>query len=407
MNQLICPRDRVLTVATLIVGVLIWVGVAYAIVTFGGATAIAASIVTVVMSAMAIFLAYLFTKSALLAHLRGSGIEVSDTQLPDLHRQFVQCCDKLSISERPSLYIQNGNGVLNAFATWFLGRKYVVLLSSVVDAMDKNPNGIRFYVGHELGHVVRHDNPVLWVLRWPALRFPLMGASFSRARESTCDLHGLACSESREGAARSLIALSAGAHRWQSVSLGGLGTQVMSTGSFWMSFHELTASYPWNSKRIIRVLQEKPELPRRNPGAFVLAAFIPYAGKLGSGLGLLLYVYIVGILAAIAIPAYQSYTIRAALMQTISDSQHARDALGSYYLENKRIPASLSIIGVAEGGPHGETMNLNPKGMVLTVNSLRGSLIFTPSKTDDGRIVWRCSGGPEVKPAQLPLSCRN
>jgi Zn-dependent protease with chaperone function len=406
MNQLIYPRDRVLTVATLILGVLIWVGVAYAIVRFGGVGAVAVSIVTVLASSLVDFIPYLFTKSAMLAHLRGGGIEVSDTQLPDLHRQFVQCCDKLSISERPSLYVQNGNGVLNAFATWFLGRKYVVLLSTVVDAMDKNPNGIRFYVGHELGHVLRHDNPVIWALRWPALMLPLIGASFSRARESTCDLHGLACSETREGAARSLIALSAGANRWQSVSLEGLGAQVMSTGSFWMAFHELTASYPWNSKRTMRVLHEKPNIPGRNPGAFVLAAFIPYAGKLGSGLGLLLYVYVIGVLAAIAIPAYQGYTIRAALTQTINDSQHARDALGSYYLGNKRIPASLASIGVDESGPHGMTMSLDTKGMLLTVKSMRGSLIFIPSMTDDGRIVWRCRGGPELKPAQLPLSCR-
>jgi Zn-dependent protease with chaperone function len=406
MNQLIYPRDRVLTVVTLILGVLIWVGVAYALFTFGGARAVSISIATILVGSIAGFLAYIFTKSALLAHLRGGGIEVSDTQLPDLHRQFVQCCDRLSISERPSLYVQNGNGVLNAFATWFLGRKYVVLLSTVVDAMDKNSNGIRFYVGHELGHVVRHDNVILWLLRWPALRFPLIGASFSRARESTCDLHGLACSESREGAARSLIALSAGANRWQSVSLEGLGNQVMSTGSFWMAFHELTASYPWNSKRVMRVLHEKPEIPRRNPGAFVLAAFVPYAGKLGSGLGLLLYVYVIGVLAAIAIPAYQNYTVRATLTQIAGDSQHARDALASYYLENKRIPASLSSIGVDEFGSHGMTMSLNPRGMLLTVTSTRGSLIFTPSKTDDGRIVWSCRGGPEVKPPQLPLNCR-
>jgi Zn-dependent protease with chaperone function/type II secretory pathway pseudopilin PulG len=406
MNQLIYPRDRVLTAVTLILGILIWVGVAYAVFTVGGARAITVAVTTVLTLSIIGSLAYLFAQSAFVAHLRGNGLEVSDTQLPELFSQFAQCCEKLSITKRPSIYIQNGNGVLNAFATWFLGRKYVVLLSTVVDAMDKNPNGIRFYVGHELGHVVRHDNPVLWALRWPALRFPLIGASFSRARESTCDLHGLACSESREGAARSLVALSAGAKRWQGVSLEGLGRQVNSARGFWMSFHELTASYPWNAKRVIRILHEKPEVPRRNPFAFVLAAFIPYAGRLGSGLGLLLYVYVIGVLAAIAIPAYQDYGVRATLTEAMGNSQHARDALGSYYLGSKQIPASLPSIGIDEKGPRGLTMSLNPKDMVLTVNSMHGSLIFTPSMSGDGRIVWTCSGGPEVKPGQVPRSCR-
>src|SRR5262249_52907835 len=157
--------------------------------------------------------------SAVVAHIKGNGVEVTPTQLPDIYRQFVECCDKLSIASRPQIFVLNGNGVLNAFATWFLGRKYVVLLSSVVDAMEQNPSGVRFYIGHELAHVIRHDNPIQHLLRWPAQWLPILGAAFARARESTCDQHGMACSTSREDAARSLVALSAGGKQWKAVSL--------------------------------------------------------------------------------------------------------------------------------------------------------------------------------------------
>jgi hypothetical protein len=34
--------------------------------------------------------------------------------------------------------------------SWLSHTAFVVLLSSVVDAMDENANGIRFYIGHEL-----------------------------------------------------------------------------------------------------------------------------------------------------------------------------------------------------------------------------------------------------------------
>ena len=47
------------------------------------------------------------------AHLRGNAVEVTDTQLPDLHAQFVQCCEKLSVHPQPRMYVQNGNGVLD------------------------------------------------------------------------------------------------------------------------------------------------------------------------------------------------------------------------------------------------------------------------------------------------------
>jgi len=406
LKELIYPRDRALTAVTMILGVAIWIVAVWGIVAIGGARAVGVTLATVVLVAAFSALAYLFARSAFIAHLRGNGIEVSEGQFPELHAQFLQCCSRLSISQRPGFYILNGNGVLNAFATWFLGRKYVVLLSSVVDAMEENPNGVRFYIGHELGHVVRHDNPFQWALRWPAVRFPLIGAAFSRARESTCDLHGMACSESREGAARSLIALLAGARRWKAASLEGISAQLSSSRGFWASFHELTASYPWSSKRVIRVLHEDADIPGRNPFAYVLAAFVPYAGRVGSGLGVLLYVYVIGVLAAIAIPAYQDYTARAVLTVAMQESQHARDALVASYQATGHIPESLAAVGVQESAPHGVTLSLNSKGMVLTVASPKGTLVFTPRQSRDGAIVWTCSAGSQMRPGQLPPACR-
>ena len=45
---------------------------------------------------------------------------------------------------------------------------------------------------------------------------PLIGAAYSRAREYTCDLHGLACCPNPEHAARAIAAISAGGKRWAS-----------------------------------------------------------------------------------------------------------------------------------------------------------------------------------------------
>ena len=404
MHQLIYRHDRTLTMLTMVLGVLIWLVVGYQLTKLGGARVLAALVVPLLLFLLIGFLAYIFGRSAAIALIRGNGIELSQTQFPELYGQFAQCCEKLSISTKPKIFIQNGNGVLNAFATWFLGRKFVVLLSSVVDAMDANPNGVRFYIGHELGHVLRHDNPVLWILRWPALCLPLIGAAFSRARETTCDLYGLACSDSREGAARSLVSLSAGAVRWKGVSFEELRAQLGATKGFWSSFHELTASYPWTGKRVIRVLDEHPDIPRRNPFAYILAAFVPYAGRHGSGVGLLLYIYVIGVLAAIVIPAYQSYVVRATLTQAVSVSQPARDALTSYYMANKRQPENLQSIGINENVAPGISMSLG-QSMTLTVQSTHGALIFSPQTDSQGRLTWGCSHGAGVNANLLPPGC--
>jgi Zn-dependent protease with chaperone function len=75
------------------------------------------------------------------------------------------------------------------------------------------------------------------LLRWPVLWLALLGAAYSRARESTCDLHGLACSTSPAAAARSLSALSAGSDGWKDLNLVAYQERLKNTSGFWMSFH--------------------------------------------------------------------------------------------------------------------------------------------------------------------------
>lgn len=394
MNELVYPQERALGTITLVLGLLVWLGLIVG--TFGGA-----------LIGLALgFVVYLFIQSTLIAHIKGNGVELTEAQFPDLHAQFAACCDRLQMSKRPQAYILNGNGGLNAFATKFLGTQYVVLLSDVVDAMAKHADGVRFYIGHELGHLrMKHLSGHL--LRWPVLWLPLLGAAYSRARESTCDRHGLACSASPEGAARSLAALSAGAERWKDLDVNAYLKQASHTSGFWMSFHELTAGYPWLTKRAARVMDTEAPMPRRNRFAYLLALVIPYAGRLGGGFGLLIMVYIVGMLAAIAIPAYQDYTVRAKVSTAISGSQDAREALGNYFQSNRKVPESLDAAGVRSQLADGSSLSLDPKEMVLTVGTQHGELIFTPSIGANGRIVWSCTNGEGLKPTQLPPECRS
>jgi type II secretory pathway pseudopilin PulG len=344
-------------------------------------------------------------QSTLIAHIKGNGVALSETQFPDLHVQFVACCEQLQMTQRPLAYVMNGNGGLNAFATKFLRSQYVVLLSDVVDAMRHHPDGVRFYIGHELGHLrMKH---LSWqFLRWPVLWLPLVGAAYSRARESTCDRHGAACSSSADNAARAIAALAAGGRRWQQFDVGAYLEQAKQTSGFWMSFHELTAPYPWLTKRVWRVIDRTAPPPARHKGAYVLAAFIPYAGRLGGGFGFLILLYIAGVLAAIGIPAYNDYTAKAHFTQVVMQSQSARDALGAFYLRHERVPESLKEAGIPEYLPGGGELALDSDEMVLTVTTPRGALVFTPLESDKGHIEWTCSGDPDMRPAQVPSLCQ-
>ena len=395
MQDLVHPRERTLGSITLVLGVIGWL------------LLIVGTIGTALIGLAFGFLIYLFAHSTLIAHIKGNGVQLTETQFPNLYEQFVECCDKLGMKQRPQAYILNGNGVLNAFATQFLGKEYVVLLSDVVDSMDTHPDGVRFYFGHELGHLHRkHITGAM--LRWPVLWMPLLGAAYSRSRESTCDLHGRACCASEEGAARALAALATGGKQLPTLDLRSYVGQMKYSSGFWMSFHELTAGYPWLTKRVARMLDPTVKVPERNPFAYVLGAIVPYAGRLGGGFGMLILVYIFGVLAAIALPAYQDYTSRAHAAAAISQSEFVRQKLGGYFETNHAVPATLNVIGVAESNisPEVQTLQLDSKNMVLTVGSKAGLIVFIPSESENKKVIWKCHPGEGTKPQILPTDCR-
>jgi Zn-dependent protease with chaperone function/type II secretory pathway pseudopilin PulG len=395
MEDLVYPRERVLGTITLVLGILVWVVVL--VCTVG---------VALIVLGLGALLS-LFVHSALIAHLRGNAVELSEGQFPDLYAQFVECCRRLKIDTPPQAFILNGNGILNAFATKFLRTQYVVLTSDVVDAMQGNPEGLRFYMGHELGHL-RMKHVSKQFLRWPVMWLPLLGAAYSRARESTCDRHGLACSGSVEAAVRALGVLSVGRARWRNLNVATYIRQTEHSRGFWMSFHELTAGYPWLTKRAARLTGDPAATPGRNPFAYFLALFVPYGGRLGSGFTMLIMIYVTGMLAATAIPAYQTYVAKAKLTDALIRSEPVRQKLAEYYLSNHRVPDSLETLGVAAQLPNGITLSLDSQRMVLSVNTKQGELIFVPSNAH-GRIAWSCRAGEGFTGNlnnRLPLSCR-
>ena len=393
-DELVYPHERTLGTITLVMGLIAWFVIVVG--TFGGA----------LVYLLVFFVFYLFAQSALIAWLRGNGVLLSAQQQPDLRDRFDACCAKLGIADKPEAYLMQGNGLLNAFATRFLGRNYVVLLSDIVDAMQANPDGVNFYFGHELGHVrMRHLTGHFW--RLPVLWLPLLGAAYSRAKESTCDRHGLACCTSPETAARALVALAAGKQRWRNVDLAAYEMQATLSRGFWMSYHELTGGYPWLTKRVARVLHPEAALPKRNVFAGVLAAFTPYVGPGGGAAGLIVVFALVGILAAVALPAYHDYTVRAGVAGAYLASEPARRKISDYYAAHHEAPKSLEEAGVPERLADGSTLSLDADSSVLTVDTPSGQLVLSPQEGPEDTLLWQCSPGDGLSLAQVPGICKD
>ena len=355
-----------------------------------------------------IFVGYLFAHSALIAWIRGNGVRITAQQFPDLYKRYLYCCNRLGMTNVPDAYIINGGGVLNAFATRFLGRYFVVLYSNVVDALMDKPESINFYIGHELAHIRRKH--LTWgPFIWPASILPLMGAGYSRAREYTCDAFGRACCADTLPAVHGLVALAAGEKRWAVVNVPAYLEQTRETGGFWMSFHELIADYPWIVKRAARIAEPGRPAPSRSFFAWLLALFVPRFG-LGGGLAsMMIVVAIIGILAAVAIPAYQDYTTRARMSEVVTLGRGATEAVAAHFEKTQAVPKTIEETGFATASPAVRAIAVSPKGVVsLTLASppLDGkTLSFYPSMGEDKRIKWRCAS-EDIQEKYLPPQCR-
>lgn len=239
---------------------------------------------------------YLILASYLISYVRGNGVKITDTQFPDLHSKLLRCCDVAGIKEPPEFYLVAGDGVRNAFATRFLKRYYVVMLSDIVDALDDDDAALNFYIGHELGHIAQSHIKRMWWIR-VAMFIPLLGNAYSRAREYTCDQYGLACCPSVKSAVNALTVLAAGSHRWKKLHQRAYMEQSAITGGFWMSLNELTADYPWLCKRVTRVHSgDASQFPKRHLLAWLIGGLIPRTGMgLPGGLAVLFYLAVIAV----------------------------------------------------------------------------------------------------------------
>lgn len=367
------------------------------------------------------FIVYLFIHSTYISYVRGNGVRLGKEQYPELYAQVEAAAKKLGIEKVPDAYLLNSNGVLNALATRFLWRNFMVLYADIVNALDDRPGAVSFYIGHELGHITRGHltwGPVLA----PGKCFPYIGFAYRRAQEYTCDLHGLACCENMEDAQRALVVLAAGKRRWKQLNFAAYGQQLQDTRGFWMSFHELTSDYPWLVKRVehVTAVAEKREYkpPRRSVFAWILALFVFRAGPTGA-LGALIWVYIIGIMAAIAIPAYQDYITRSQVSEGIQIAGSLEQPLANYYQTNHSWPGELApSFPKSNVGRYTDTITLvgtsDETIGVLATFKAQGVNRGIAGKgvelwTNDGGNTWQCGPGglDPVDPKYLPASCRD
>jgi type II secretory pathway pseudopilin PulG len=128
---------------------------------------------------------------------------------------------------------------------------------------------------------------------------------------------------------------------------------------------------------------------------------------------LVLAIAIVGILAAIALPAYQDYTRRAKVSEAVVGARAVATAVGKFYEANGRLPPDLDAIrGTVSTSKYLTSIELNHTNGVIDFEAqpdprVTVPLTLTPSVGPDKHIAWKCAVSSPSMNKYVPSACRN
>ncbi|MBH6806696.1 pilin [Neisseria meningitidis] len=149
---------------------------------------------------------------------------------------------------------------------------------------------------------------------------------------------------------------------------------------------------------------------------------------------LMIVIAIVGILAAVALPAYQDYTARAQVSEAILLAEGQKSAVTEYYLNHGEWPANNSSAGVATSskikGKYVKEVEVKNGVVTATMLSsgvnkeIQGKKLSLWAKRQDGSVKWFCgqpvtrdanndddvaaaTGTDKIDTKHLPSTCRD
>jgi type IV pilus assembly protein PilA len=127
---------------------------------------------------------------------------------------------------------------------------------------------------------------------------------------------------------------------------------------------------------------------------------------------LMIVVAIVGILAAIAIPAYETYVIRAQVSEGLNMLGDAKQRVAESFLNRGEAPADRLVAGLTgaptdTAGKYVQAVDVVNGALIVTfgyeanakINGL--TMTMTPYETSGVGVVWRCGAAPAPMAAQL------
>lgn len=234
MDSLIHPKEKRYFTLSLVISVLIYL-------------LMIISIIGVIYLLIGIIISFI-AHGLFIGNIRGNGIKISETQFPEVYHLSKQIASTMGMESVPDIYILQSGGMINAFATKFLGRTFVILYSEVFElAYHEGEAELAFIISHEFAHLKR-KHVSHRILLFPSMFIPFLSQAYSRACEYTCD--NFAAYYQTAGAENGLLILAVGKELYRKVNIKEYIKQGEIDGGFWIRFSEILSTHPNLPKRI-------------------------------------------------------------------------------------------------------------------------------------------------------------
>lgn len=131
---------------------------------------------------------------------------------------------------------------------------------------------------------------------------------------------------------------------------------------------------------------------------------------------LMIVVAIIGILAAVALPAYQDYTARSQVSEPITLADGVKNAVTEYWTNNGSFGTENKSVGLPEAlsinGKYTAKVEVTGAGVIVATlkaqsvaNGLATKTLTFSAITAAGSITWKCSS-TDLPAKYLPSACR-
>lgn len=131
----------------------------------------------------------------------------------------------------------------------------------------------------------------------------------------------------------------------------------------------------------------------------------------------MIVIAIVGILSAVALPAYQDYTVRAKMAEVFAQASQYKTAITEYYQSAGSAPGNANAVGIPSNaiGEYGAAVAYTSASMSVAITLTAGGLgnasgkaiTFTPTTSAGTITSWACTSNVAAGDKNLlPSNCR-